>query len=73
MSEKKPRWEGEMWNTVRPNPKACETCLFRPAEYNGLKVDRADNANCQIYESPESKPYEVLWDGKDCEHYEKAV
>jgi hypothetical protein len=73
MSEKRPRWESEMWNTIQPNPKACETCLFRPTEYNGLKLDRADTDTCQIYEHPESKPHDVLWDGAECENYEKAV
>jgi hypothetical protein len=71
MSEKRPRWESEMWNTVQPNPRACETCMFRPSEFNGVKLDRANTANCQIYEPPESKPYEVYWDGAECENYEK--
>jgi hypothetical protein len=70
MGEKSPRWESEMWNTIQPNPRACETCMFRPSVYNGLKLDWADTVNCQIYEHPESKPHTVLWDGAEYESYE---
>jgi hypothetical protein len=70
MAGKSPRWESEMWNTVQPNPKACETCMFRPTEYNGLKLDRADTDTCEIYEQPEQKPHGVYWDGAECEYYE---
>jgi hypothetical protein len=73
MSEKSPRWESEMWNTIQPNPKACETCMFRPTEHNGLKLDRADTDTCVIYEEPETKPHDVYWDGADCEYYEAAL
>jgi hypothetical protein len=71
MADKKPRRESGMMNTIPPNPEACKTCLFRPSEYNGLKVDRADT--CRIFEYSESKPHDVLWDGAKCEHCEKAV
>jgi hypothetical protein len=73
MSEKRPRWESEMWNTIQPNPRACETCMFRTSEFRGITLDRADTANCQIYEEPEDKPREVYFDGADCEYYEKAL
>jgi hypothetical protein len=73
MADTRPRWEGEMMNTIQPNPKACETCLFRWTEYNGIQLNRADTDTCQIFEHPESKPHAVLWDGADCEHYEQAV
>lgn len=62
-----------MWNTVQPNPKACETCLFRPTEYNGLKLDRANTDTCGVFEDPETKPDDVYWDGAKCEYYEKAL
>lgn len=73
MSEKRPRWEDEMMGGKLPNPKACATCMFRPTEYNGLKLDRADTDTCGIFEDPETKPAGVYWDGADCEQYEKAV
>ena len=62
-----------MFNTVKPNPKACETCMFRPTEYNGTELDRADTDTCQIYEDPETKPASVYWEGAECECYEEAV
>jgi hypothetical protein len=73
MADKRPRWESEMWNTIQPNPKACITCMFRPSEFNGIRLDRANTANCQIYEYPEEKPDKVYWDGAECENYEKAL
>jgi len=73
MSEMRPRWENEPMGGVPANPKACQTCMFRASEFNGVKLDRADTANCQIYEAPESKPNDVYWNGADCESYEKAV
>jgi hypothetical protein len=71
MNEKRPRWEGEMLGGKQPNAKACETCLLKRTEYNGIALNRADTDTCQIYESPETKPNDVYWDGADCDYYEK--
>ncbi|MCL2556911.1 MAG: hypothetical protein FWE09_00370 [Treponema sp.] len=72
MSERKPRWEGEMWATTQPNARACATCAHRPSEYDGETLDRADTDNCRIFRSPESKPDDVYWRGADCKHYMEA-
>jgi hypothetical protein len=48
--------------------------MFRFYEVNGKRVDEplaATASICEMYEYPESKPYEVLFDGADCEYYEK--
>ncbi len=73
MSDKRPHWESDMFNTKQPNPKACEPCMFRPSEFRGDKLDRSDTANCMMFEEPEDELRDVYWDGADCEHYEKAV
>jgi hypothetical protein len=71
--KQRPHWESEMMGGgPAPNPKACETCMFRPSEFNGVKLDRASDSSCQIYEYPESKPKDVYWEGADCEFYEMA-
>ena len=70
MSEVRPRWESEMMGGIDPNPVACETCMFRPSTFRGHQLDRADTASCGIFEDPEMKPHDVLWDGADCEFYE---
>jgi hypothetical protein len=70
--EQRPRWEAEEWRVTHPNPQACETCMFRPSEFQGSKLDRADTGSCQIYEYPDHKPNDVYWDGAECEFYEKA-
>jgi hypothetical protein len=73
MNEKRPRRESEMMGRKHPNPKACETCMFRPSEFRGVRLDRADTANCLIYEEPEDKPDAVYFDGAECEYYEQAL
>jgi hypothetical protein len=70
--EKRPRWESEGWKTQGASDRiVCKTCMFRPTEINGIKLDRADTASCQIYEYPDHKPNEVYFDGADCENYGK--
>lgn len=73
MSDKRPRWEKEIWTVQHPNAVACKTCKFRATVANdGSPLDRASTDTCEIYEAPERKPSDVLWDGAECEFYEKA-
>lgn len=72
MSEKRPKWEKEIWTTQGPNAVACRTCKFRATVFRGDQLDNADTAHCEIYEDPESKPTDVYFDGAECEFYEKA-
>lgn len=73
MSDKRPRWEKEIWTAQSPNAAACETCKFRATVAgDGTPLDRASTDTCEIYEDPERKPNDVLWDGAECEFYEKA-
>lgn len=72
MSEKRPRWEKEIWTTQGPNAIACMTCKFRATVFRGNQQDNADTAHCEIYEAPESKPDDVYFGGAECEFYEKA-
>ncbi|MDR1398113.1 MAG: hypothetical protein LBJ14_10345 [Desulfarculales bacterium] len=69
--QQRPRWESEMFATTGPNARACESCLFRPTEYKGIKLDRASTDTCMIFEDPETKPHDVYFDGADCEFYEE--
>ncbi|MDR1399404.1 MAG: hypothetical protein LBJ41_05740 [Treponema sp.] len=71
--EKRPRWESEIWKTIQPNAKVCETCMFRPIIFDGVQLDRADTSNCQIFEYPDSKPGDVYFNGAECEFYEKEI
>ena len=73
MSVRRPRWEKEQWTAQSPNATACETCKFRASlAPSGRQLDRADTCNCEIFEYPDNKPSDVLWDGAECEFYEKA-
>lgn len=37
-----------------------------------MQLDNADTAHCEIFEAPDRKPDDVLWDGAPCEFYEQA-
>ncbi len=46
----------------------CHTCRFAWIHNPPKKLP--ENGYCKIYESLESKPEEVLFDGAPCEYYE---
>lgn len=73
MSQKRPRWEHEMFASRGPNAVACATCQFRStvAEDGGI-LDHAGTDTCEIYQFPDSKPEDVYYDGAECEFYEPA-
>ena len=57
----------ELWVGIEPTAEKCKTCLMAYSEdehWGGYL-----NSNCEIFEPPECKPKEVLWDGADCEYY----
>ena len=58
-----------------PNSIQCKTCLFKlpPLMVGGKSIDRYTVPFCKLYEQPETKPYEVLWEGEPCEYYEKET
>jgi hypothetical protein len=69
---KRPRWESEAWKMQGVTDKiVCKTCMFRYIESGGEKVESPNAGCCEIYEYPDSKPYEVYFDGAECENYEK--
>ena len=73
MGNKRPRWEEEIWTVQHPNAVACATCKFRATVAgDGTQLDRASTDTCEMYEDPERKPNDVLWDGAECEFYEKV-
>jgi hypothetical protein len=34
------------------------------------EYERYTHSNCTIFEEPEYKPHEILWEHGDCEYYE---
>ena len=64
---KKDEQAAELWTATSPSAKQCRTCKFAYADTKYTKG--REKANCMVYESPEDKPHEVLWDGADCEFY----
>lgn len=57
----------EIWASIPPKASLCKTCKF--AYPNTEYTKGYEKANCQVFESPEDKPMEVLWDGADCDFY----
>lgn len=51
------------------NPAYCESCIFCEVRKPFGKLPRI--GNCQIYTPPDSKPEAVLFDGAECEYYER--
>jgi hypothetical protein len=75
MSEKRPRWESEMMGGLTiPKDIICKTCMFKtpPVTIDGTTHERYTRSNCQIFEEPEYKSHEILWEHGDCEYYEKG-
>lgn len=64
--------ENEVWGCTRPNPVWCRTCMF--AHGKTPFEDAPDKSYCMIYRKSdgEMKPKEVLFDGEECEFYEKG-
>ena len=72
--EKKPRWNEEVWSgTTPPKDICCKDCMFKlePATIGGQIIERHTYGCCALYEYPDMKPHEVLWDGAQCEFWEK--
>lgn len=64
---KKDKEAKQLWVSIKPSAKLCKTCKFA---YPDTKYTKGyEKANCQVFESPEDKPMEVLWDGADCDFY----
>lgn len=72
MSEgKKPRWNEEVWSgTTPPEDICCKDCMFKLESVTicGETVERYTYGACKIMDD---KPHEVLWDGAQCEFWEK--
>jgi hypothetical protein len=67
---KRPRWESEMMGGKHVSDKiVCKTCMFAYGE--APWAGEPTKGCCEIYEYPDSKPYEVYFDGAECENYEK--
>lgn len=62
---------------VTPNPKAirCRDCMFR--DKDTIKVGSktihcgVTKAECGMYQKPEFKPHDVMFNGADCKRYMK--
>ncbi|NBI64926.1 hypothetical protein D3Z38_18265 [Clostridiales bacterium] len=62
LKEKLKDAENATWGCDKFNPKWCETCLYR-----GDKSPKV--AYCYIYQKPDEKPHDVVFEGAECLHY----
>ncbi len=67
LRKKKDEEARQLWKAISPTAKQCKTCKF--AYPNTEYVNGYEKANCFVYEPPEDKPKEVLWDDGDCDFY----
>jgi hypothetical protein len=71
----KPKWESEGMNTRSvPDNIVCRTCRFKKPSVTigGVERERYTHSACLIYEPPNYKPNEILWEHAECEYYEKG-
>ena len=60
----------EIWAGIDPSAAQCRTCVF--AQEGTEYTVGAEMSYCDIYEPPDGKPTDVLWDREPCEwHLEK--
>lgn len=57
----------ELWVSIPPAANLCKTCKFAYPDTEFTKG--YEKANCLVFESPEDKPTEVLWDNAECDFY----
>ena len=66
--------QNEMFMSKVPKDNIkCKDCKFRMENVvvMGNLIKRYTYGQCDIYEYPDTKPYAVLFEGADCEYYEK--
>ena len=74
MAGGKSRWDDEMFSGQTPSVDIpCKTCIFQldTVVLDDGVYERYTGSVCQIYKYPESKPYNVLWEGAKCEQYKE--
>lgn len=70
LKRKKEEEASQIWVSIAPSAKQCKTCVFA-AEDTEYTVG-AEMGFCDVYEMPEGKPMDILWDDAECEwHLEK--
>lgn len=55
------------WSVIRPKATLCRTCLHRLPDTQ--YTIGAEKSICDMF--LDEKPTEVLWEGADCDFYEK--
>lgn len=60
--------QAAMTGAKRPNPVYCNTCVHRHGD--SPLNDGPVKLNCMMYYT-DSKPYDVLFEGAECDYYEK--
>lgn len=57
----------EIWASIPPSAKLCKTCKF--AYPNTEFTKGYEKTNCKVFEPPEDKPMEILWENANCDFY----
>ena len=69
LKKKKDDEASQPWAVIRPSANQCKKCVhaYEDTQY----TIGAEKANCYMFEPPEDKPHEVLWENKDCPYFEE--
>lgn len=71
LRNKKEEEAKQLWTSISPSAKQCQTCKFAYPDTEYVKG--CQKANCFVFEPPEDKPMEVLWNDSDCDFYTERL
>lgn len=64
---KKDKEAKQLWVSIPPQAELCKKCKFAYPDTEFTEGYR--KANCLVFEPPEDKPMEILWENADCDFY----
>lgn len=65
LKKKKDEEASQIWASIDPPATQCKSCIFalEDTEY----TVGAESSFCDVYEAPDGKPTDILWDEAKCE------
>lgn len=71
LKRKKNEEASQIWVGMAPSAEQCKTCIFalEDTEY----TVGAEMSYCDVYEPPDGKPMDVLWDKTSCEWHVENI
>ena len=67
LKKKKDEEASQIWASIPPPASQCKTCMF--AQKDTEYTVGAEMSVCDVYEMPDGKPTDILWDKAECEYH----